>query len=96
MSANLSRPISLSELAGVCGLSSTHFSRAFREATGKPPHAYLIDLRLKRAVDLLEHTRLSITEIALSCGFDQPQYFATVFRSKFGFTPSLWRIERGL
>jgi AraC family transcriptional regulator len=92
MSAHLDRPISVSELAGVCGLSATYFTRAFREAVGKPPHAYLIDLRLERAVDLLEHTRLSITEIALSCGFDQPQYFAT----QFGFTPSLWRMERGL
>jgi AraC family transcriptional regulator len=77
-------------------LSATYFTRAFREAVGKPPHAYLIDLRLERAVDLLEHTRLSITEIALSCGFDQPQYFAAMFRRKFGFTPSLWRMERGL
>jgi len=53
MRAHFDQPISLSELADVCGLSSTHFSRAFREAVGKPPHAYLIDLRLERAMDLL-------------------------------------------
>jgi AraC family transcriptional regulator len=95
MRANLDRPMSLSELAGVCGLSATHFSRAFRQALGNPPHAYLINLRLARAIDLLEHTRLPVTEIALSCGFEQSQYFATLFRRKFGLTPSRWRIERG-
>lgn len=96
MTAHLNRPISLSELATVCGLSSTHFSRAFREAMGQPPHAYLVGLRMERAIDLLEQTRLPITEVALSCGFDQPQYFATVFRRKFGLSPSAWRSKRGL
>jgi AraC family transcriptional regulator len=91
MRAHFNQPVTVSELAKQCGLSSTHFTRAFREALGKPPHAYLIELRLDKARDLLEHTRLPITEIALSCGFEQSQYFATVFRQRIGFTPSSWR-----
>ena len=93
MRAHFNQPVTVSELAEQCGLSSTHFTRAFREAVGKPPHAYLIDIRLDKARDLLEHTRLPITEIALSCGFEQSQYFATVFRQRIGFTPSSWRTQ---
>lgn len=96
MKAHLDQPLLLSELAEICGLSPTHFNRAFRDALGKPPHAYLIELRLEKAKDLLEHTRLPITQIALSCGFEQSQYFATLFRRKVGFTPREWRIERGI
>lgn len=96
MRAHLERPVTLPELAAICGLSSTHFARAFREAVGKPPHAYLIDLRLQRAVELLENTRLPVTEIALSCGFTQSQYFATAFRRRLGLTPRAWRMRRGM
>jgi AraC family transcriptional regulator len=87
MKAHLDRPLAVSELAELPGSSPTHFSRAFREAVGKPPHACLIDLRLKKARVLPEYTRLSITEIALSCGFEHSQYFAIAFRKKLGLTP---------
>jgi AraC family transcriptional regulator len=91
MRTHFDEPIFLQQLAELCGLSATHFTRAFREATGKPPHAFIIDLRLERARDLLERTSLSITEIAFACGFQQSQYFATMFRLKLGCTPSEWR-----
>jgi AraC family transcriptional regulator len=95
MVARLHQPISLSELASVCGISVSHFTRAFRQAAGKSPHAFLTDLRLEKAKELLEQTHFDITSIALSCGFAQPQYFATQFRRKLGWTPSAWRMQRG-
>jgi AraC family transcriptional regulator len=95
MMAHLDQPIALPDLAAVCGISVSHFTRAFRQATGSSPHAFLTDLRLQKAKRLLEQTDLSITSIALSCGFEQPQYFATQFRRKLGWTPSAWRIQRG-
>jgi AraC family transcriptional regulator len=95
MAAHLDQSISLSDLAAVCGISVSHFTRAFRQATGRSPHAFLTDLRLHKAKELLEQTRLNITSIALSCGFAQPQYFATQFRRKLGWTPSAWRIQHG-
>ncbi len=94
MYARLDEPIALSELAATAGLSVTHFSRAFRDAAGKPPHAFLIDLRLQKACELLEHSKLSITQIAFECGFEQSQYFATLFRRKLGCSPSAWRAAR--
>ena len=95
MRTHLDEQISLAELAAVCGISVSHFTRAFRQATRRSPHAFLTDLRLEKAKELLEHTRLSITSIALRCGFEQPQYFATQFRRKLGWTPSAWRMQRG-
>jgi AraC family transcriptional regulator len=94
MHAHLDEPITLSELAAIAGLSVTHFSRAFRDAAGKPPHAFLIDLRLERACELLENSELSITQIAFDCGFEQSQYFATLFRRKLGCSPRVWRAAR--
>jgi AraC family transcriptional regulator len=95
MRTHLDQQISLAELAAVCGISVSHFTRAFRHATRRSPHAFLTDLRLEKAKELLEQTHLSITSIALSCGFEQPQYFATQFRRKLGWTPSAWRMRRG-
>jgi AraC family transcriptional regulator len=95
MVAYLDQPISLSDLAAVCGISVPHFTRAFRQAIRKSPHAFLMDLRLQKAKELLEQTQFSIASIALSCGFAQPQYFATQFRRKVGLTPSAWRLQHG-
>jgi AraC family transcriptional regulator len=96
MQCNLDKAVSLADLAAVSGLSETHFSRAFRRETGSPPHSFLVDLRLHRACELLEHTDQTITDISITCGFERPQYFATAFRRKFGQSPSSWRSARAL
>jgi len=93
MRADLACDSPLSDLAVVAGLSPTHFCRAFRASTGKPPHKYLLGLRLERAADLLATTRLSIGEIAASVGYDDPGYFARMFRRDLGLTPSVYRRE---
>jgi AraC-like DNA-binding protein len=93
--ANIGRSIRLAELAEVCGLSKTHFGRAFKAASGKTPHGYLIWLRVEQAKHLLETTSMSMLEIADKCGFGQPQYFATVFQREVGITPTAWRLEKG-
>jgi AraC family transcriptional regulator len=95
MSSNIERPIRVAELAELCGLSKTHFGRAFKEASGKSPHGYLIWLRVEQAKHLLETTSMPILEIADKCGFGQPQYFATVFQREVGITPTAWRREKG-
>lgn len=94
MRANLDQPVTLGELASVCRLSVTHFGRAFRQKMGLAPHAFLVNLRVQKAIELLEGSDMSIMEVAISCGFDQPQYFATVFRRKLGCSPSMWRQAR--
>ena len=91
---NISSGPTLKEMASMAGLSPTHFGRAFRAATGMPPHKYLQDLRMERARSLLESTGLSITQIALECGFQQSTSFATSFKKLVGVSPRAWRAER--
>ena len=88
------RAPTLKTMASIAGLSPTHFGRAFRAATGVPPHRYLQDLRMERARRLLETTTLSITQIALECGFEQSTSFATSFKKLVGVSPRVWRAER--
>ncbi len=94
MNANLAEDMPLAQLAGLVGLGPVQFARAFRAATGTPPHNFLVGLRLDQAKRLLESTGLSVTEIGLCCGFDQPSHFATMFRKRTGMAPSAYRSAR--
>ena len=94
MQAHLDEHLPLSSLADLSGLSPSQFARAFRAATGKPPHGYLLDLRIKRARDLLENTDLPVIEVGMQCGFEQPNHFATMFRKAVGLSPRAWRVAR--
>ena len=94
MRSNLEEDLSLNRLAETSGLSQSQFVRAFRGATGQPPHRYLVGLRVERARALLEQTDMPITLIGVRCGFDQPSHFATIFRARTGFSPRAWRQAR--
>ncbi|MFN7040172.1 MAG: helix-turn-helix domain-containing protein [Acidovorax temperans] len=94
MEAHLDQDMPLSSLVELSGLSSSQFTRTFRAAMGKPPHGYLLDLRIERARNLLEKTDLSIIEVGMQCGFAQPTHFATMFRKLVGLSPREWRAAR--
>ncbi len=94
MHTHLSENLPLVRLASVAGLSPSHFARAFRAATGAPPHRYLIQLRIGRARHLLEHTRLPVIDIGLRCGFEYTTHFATAFRKETGLSPRAYRAAR--
>lgn len=83
--------LSLSDLAGLAGLSRYHFIRAFRAATGETPRQYQIAARLRAAADRLVDTRAPITEIALDVGFNDISHFNATFRRAFGTSPRAWR-----
>jgi AraC family transcriptional regulator len=90
MRANLARPLSLQEMAAVAGMSLYHFARGFREATGRPPHRYLMELRLCEARTLLHDPRLPIGVIARTVGFTH-SHFTAVFTRRMGMTPRVFR-----
>ena len=94
MHAHLAENLPLAQLAATAGLSPSHFARAFRAATGEPPHRYLVRLRVDRARHLLEHTRLPVIEVGLRCGFEQTTHFATMFRKVTGLSPRAYRAAR--
>lgn len=91
LSASLTTDLSLSELASECGLSQRHFGRAFKKSVGLSPHRWLTTLRLERAKGLLADTKLSLTEIALDCGFADHSHFTRTFSTAVGCTPGAWR-----
>lgn len=83
--------LSMSELAGECGLSVAHFGRAFKRSTGMAPHQWQIVRRIKRAQALLTGSTLSIAEIALRCGYSSQSHFHAAFKSNTGVSPGRWR-----
>lgn len=94
MRMHLDQQLPLASLADLSGLSPSQFARTFRSVTGKPPHGYLLDLRIERARELLESTDLPVTEVGMRCGFEQPNHFATMFRKAVGLSPRAWRLAR--
>lgn len=89
--AHLGEGISLAQMASDCGLSVSHFARAFRYSTGVPPHQWLIQRRVDRAKDLMRTTSSPLVEIAFACGFSDQSHFTRVFSQVTGKTPSQWR-----
>ena len=83
--------ITLEELAQVAGMNPRYFCRAFSQITGKTPIAYLNYYRIELAGEKLLMTNDKITDIALSCGFNDMSYFSKLFTREKGLTPSAYR-----
>jgi AraC family transcriptional regulator len=84
---NLSQDISLNDIAGVVGLSASHFKSLFRESVGLPVHQYLIRRRVEYAKQLLGEGKLSISQIALEVGFAHQSHLAHHMRRLLGVSP---------
>jgi AraC-like DNA-binding protein len=81
-------PLSLDGIAKIAGMSRFHFARMFEAHVGKSPYRYLVDVRVARAAALLATGRVSVTEAALSVGFNDLGRFGRAFRARFGIAPS--------
>jgi AraC family transcriptional regulator len=88
---HLANEISLLSLAQLVQLSPFHFSRAFKQSFGMPPHRYLTWQRIERAKALLGERKLSVTEIGLDVGFSETSSFTAAFRKLTGETPTAYR-----
>jgi len=86
----------LPELARKAAMSERTFLRKFREATGFSPMDYLLRSRIRRAAELLTYdkSRLSVSEIASRCGFEDSNYFSRQFRKLMGVSPRGYRNRR--
>jgi AraC-like DNA-binding protein len=83
---------SLADIAGTVHLSPEHFHRLFRRQFGATPFDYLLQRRLARAHRLLTEGVLSVKEVAIACGYDDPYYFSRVFRRQYHCTPRQIRL----
>jgi AraC family transcriptional regulator len=91
INAHLDGGISLARMASDCGLSVSHFARAFTRSTGVSPHRWLMQRRIDRSKDLMRATSTPLAEVALACGFSDQCHFTRVFSQMTGTTPSQWR-----
>lgn len=88
---HLAEDLSIESLAGLLGLSSSHFCHVFKESTGMTPLQFVTHQRIVRAQRLIRETSRSLIEVALEVGYASPSYFAQVFRRVAGVTPTAFR-----
>ena len=93
MESNLEELINLDDLANLVGVSRRQLERLFKKYLSCVPRRYYLDLRLKKARQLLLQTPGSISEIAIACGFVSASHFSKSYREMFGLSP---REERQL
>lgn len=85
--------ISVRDIAAYVGIERTYLYRIFKRELGISPSKYLTDVRLKSAIGLMEHSELSVNEIAVSSGFYDISHFTKAFTSKYGVSPGKYRNE---
>ncbi len=83
--------VTVDDLMAATAMSRTSLNRKMHELFNLSPKDFLQEARIKHACSLLKQTDLSVKEIAYSCGFSNPHYFATCFKSSVGITPTEFR-----
>lgn len=93
VSADLQQRWSVRQMADAVGLSSFHFCRSFKAASGQSPHAFVTRLRMEEALRLLRSTAQPIFDIALDTGYATAAHFSQAFRRHWGVTPREARLN---
>jgi AraC family transcriptional regulator len=91
--SHLAETVRVSDLSKIVGLSSFHFSRAFKASTGQSPYAFALTRRVLRARQLLS-TEMPLADIALAVGFASQSHLTEHFRRVLGITPGRIRREK--
>lgn len=94
MFEHYTEPLVISKLATYAGCSTGYFERTFQKRTGKTPVEFLSDLRLRQACNLLQHSKLNISEIAERTGYRDVFYFSRVFSRHIEVNPSNYRKQK--
>ncbi len=91
MEENIEKPLSLDRIARATGLSRRQIERLFKRDLNCVPKRYYLEMRLKRARELLLQTAMPIMDITAACGFQSPPHFSKCYRNQFGHPPSAER-----
>ena len=95
MEQNIEKPLSVDDIARETGLSRRQIERLFQRYLNCVPKRYYMEIRLRRARELLLQTAMPIMEITASCGFQSPPHFSKCYRRHFGHPPSAERRSQG-
>lgn len=87
MQENIEEPLDLGALAARAGQSRRNIERLFKNYLSVSPARYYLDLRLRRSRQLLWQTTMSVTEVAISCGFVSATHFSKCYRDRYGVSP---------
>lgn len=90
LTARAFNQVSITELAEICGLSRSHFTRAFKNTFGKSPYRWLTEYRVAKIKELLL-SEDTILDIATKCGFADQSHMTRIFQGVTGKTPGKWR-----
>lgn len=88
---NFSQPIDRADVAAFLKLHQNHLSRLFSRFSGGSFNHYLLGVRIRHAVEMLEDPTLNIGEVARACGFTDTNYFVRCFRKEMGLSPARFR-----
>ncbi|WP_127587677.1 response regulator [Paenibacillus koleovorans] len=88
--------LSLTEISDFVGMSTTYFSKCFRQEMGVSCTQYITKLRMQKAVEMLHNPTYKVYEVAYSTGFSDYAHFAKVFKKTFDFSPSEFRANLGI
>ncbi|NOG71646.1 helix-turn-helix domain-containing protein [Roseicella sp. DB1501] len=91
--ANLAADLSIPHLAGLLGLSPSHFLRCFRQSCGRAPHQYVLEQRLALAEHLARTTRTPLAKVAEMAGFSSASHMTAMMRRLRNATPGALRRE---
>ena len=91
---NFGRPIQIEDLAQEVGISTSHFARLFKQVIGDTPYQFIMRYRVERAAKMLTDPKISVIDIALTCGFSDQPHLTRIFKQFRGVTPKAWRRQQ--
>lgn len=94
MEQRLSKPLQISELHALAGMTPSSYNRAFKRLTGLTPGHYLTRLRMVKAKELMTDSSAALRDIAVSVGYQDELYFSRVFKKSEGVSPSVYLKRR--
>jgi transcriptional regulator GlxA family with amidase domain len=95
IAANLANPLTLREMASAVDLSESYFVRAFKGSFGETPYRYVLRERVALAQNLIQNSKLSLSEIAAPAGFPDANRMSRTFRQIIGRSPTgITRVKR--
>lgn len=93
MNDHIEEPVDCKAIADIAGVSPRRLGRIFRRRLGLTPKAHYLALRLTRAQNLLQQTRLTVREVAAATGFTHLAHFSRAYKARFGLSPRADRVQ---